>query len=52
MKLKATSKIKTRNHVALSPLLHKGGMHESEKPKSQHRRDRKDMRKQLRNIGI
>lgn len=52
MKLKATSKIKTRNHVALSPLLHKGGMYESEKPKSQHRRDRKDMKKQLRNIGI
>ncbi|WEV49467.1 hypothetical protein OZX61_03075 [Acinetobacter sp. ESL0695] len=52
MKLKETSKIKTRNHVALSPLLHKGGMHESEKPKSQHRRDRKDMKKQLRNIGI
>ncbi len=41
MKLKAMPKIKLRNPVALSPLLHKGGVHESEKPKATHRRERK-----------
>lgn len=35
-------KIKVRNQVALSPLLHKGGMHETEKPRAQHRRNRQD----------
>ena len=42
MKLKNMPKIKVRNHVALSPLLQKGGVHESEKPKAQHRKTRKD----------
>ncbi|GAB3041214.1 hypothetical protein GCM10027155_01570 [Acinetobacter apis] len=41
MKLKTPSCIKKRNHVALSPLLHKGGMHETEKPKALNRKDRK-----------
>lgn len=30
MKIKEMPKIKVRNQVALSPLLHKGGMHETE----------------------
>lgn len=47
MKLKDMSKIKARNPVALSPLLHKGGIHESEKPKAQHRKERKDTKKFL-----
>ncbi|MCU4401192.1 hypothetical protein KTH41_12865 [Acinetobacter pittii] len=40
-------KIKARNQVARSPLLHKGGMHETEKPRTQHRRDRQDTKQQL-----
>lgn len=40
MKLKAMPKIKVRNPVALSLLLQKGGIHETEKPHAQHRRDR------------
>ncbi len=31
MKIKEMPKIKVRNQVALSPLLHKGGMHETER---------------------
>ncbi|MFU0501368.1 hypothetical protein ACMZ5D_11810, partial [Acinetobacter baumannii] len=42
MKIKEMPKIKVRNQVALSPLLHKGGMHETEKPRAQHRRNRQD----------
>ena len=41
------SKVKARNHVALSPLLHKGGMHETERPRAQHRRERQTMKQQL-----
>lgn len=48
MKIKEMSKIKVRNQVTLSPLLHKGGMHETEKPRAQHRRDRQDTKQQLR----
>jgi len=48
MKIKEMPKIKVRNHVALSPLLQKGGMHETEKPRAQHRRDRQDTKQQLR----
>lgn len=48
MKIKEMSKIKVRNQVVLSPLLHKGGMHETEKPRAQHRRDRQDTKQQLR----
>ena len=44
MKLKQMPKIKVRNPVALSPLLHKGGVFEDEKPKAQHRRDRKQQK--------
>ncbi|MCG2573087.1 MULTISPECIES: hypothetical protein [Acinetobacter] len=47
MKLKNMPKIKARNPVALSPLLHKSGLHDSEKPKAQHRRDRKAMKCEL-----
>ena len=47
MKLKNMPKIKARNPVALSPLLHKSGLHDSEKPKVQHRRDRKAMKCEL-----
>jgi hypothetical protein len=47
MKLKNMPKIKARNPVALSPLLQKGGIHDSEKPKAQHRRDRKAMKCEL-----
>lgn len=47
MKLKKLPKVKARNQVALSPLLHKGGMHETEKPKTQHRRERKHTRQWL-----
>ncbi len=47
MKIKVMSKIKVRNQVALSPLLHKGGIHETEKPRAQHRRDRQDAKQQL-----
>ncbi|WP_171257520.1 hypothetical protein [Acinetobacter qingfengensis] len=47
MKLKQMPKIKVRNHVALSPLLHKGGVHESEKPKTVHRRERKQAKQLL-----
>ncbi|MBJ9722681.1 hypothetical protein I5515_12795 [Acinetobacter calcoaceticus] len=48
MKIKDMSKIKLRNQVALSPLLQKGGMHETEKPRAQHRKDRQDTRQLLR----
>ncbi|MDU6100224.1 MAG: hypothetical protein E6657_05475 [Acinetobacter sp.] len=48
MKIKEMPKIKVRNQVALSPLLHKGGMHETEKPRAQHRRDIQDTNQQLR----
>lgn len=41
MRLKAFPKIKVRNHVALSPLLHKGGIHDDDHPKKIHRRDRR-----------
>ncbi|KXZ65013.1 hypothetical protein [Acinetobacter venetianus] len=51
MKLKEMPKIKTRNPVAVSPLLKKGGIHESEKPQAQHRRDRQQAKQQL-NKGI
>lgn len=47
MKLKTMPKIKARNSVALSPLLHKGGVHETEKPRAQHRRDRQEAKQQL-----
>lgn len=50
MKIKEMPKIKARNHVALSPLLHKGGMHETEKPRAQHRRDRQDTKQQLKKV--
>ncbi|MFC3172051.1 hypothetical protein ACFOGQ_14560 [Acinetobacter vivianii] len=46
MKLKEMPKIKVRNPVALSPLLHKGGVHETE-PRAQHRRDRQNAKQQL-----
>lgn len=48
MKLKTLPKIKVRNHVALSPLLKKGGVFETEKPKAVHRRERKQTKQQLR----
>ncbi|WP_278395687.1 hypothetical protein [Acinetobacter venetianus] len=51
MKLKEMPKIKARNPVAVSPLLIKGGIHESEKPRAQHRRDRQQAKQQL-NKGI
>ncbi|MGN5763690.1 hypothetical protein ACNQO6_04985 [Acinetobacter calcoaceticus] len=47
MKLKPMPQIKVRNPVALSPLLHKGGVHETEKPRAQHRRDRQAAKQQL-----
>ncbi|WP_289353157.1 hypothetical protein [Acinetobacter baumannii] len=47
MKIKEMPKIKVRNQVTLSPLLHKGGMHETEKPRAQHRRNRQDTKQQL-----
>lgn len=47
MKLKAASKIQARNKVALSPLLQKGGLHETEQPRTQHRRDRKQSKQWL-----
>lgn len=47
MKIKEMPKIKVRNQVALSLLLHKGGMHETEKPRAQHRRNRQDTKQQL-----
>ncbi|MCH7310366.1 hypothetical protein [Acinetobacter sp. ANC 4805] len=47
MKLKKMPKIKVRNPVALSPLLQKGGVHESEKPKAQHRKARKEAKEFL-----
>ncbi len=48
MKLKDMPNIKIRNPVALSPLLHKGGVHETEKPKATHRRERKTSKQHLR----
>lgn len=48
MKLKQMPSIKVRNPIALSPLLHKGGIHETEKPKAVHRRERKTSKQQLR----
>lgn len=48
MKLKQMPSIKVRNPVALSPLLHKGGMHETEKPKAVHRKERKQQKLSLR----
>lgn len=48
MKIKAMPKIKVRNPVALSPLLHKGGVHETEKPKAVHRKVRKQQKLDLR----
>lgn len=50
MKLKAMPKIKVRNPVALSPLLHKGGVYETEKPHTIHRRERKQHKVGLRKI--
>lgn len=47
MKLKAMPKVKVRNPVALSPLLQKGGIYETEKPRAQHRRDRQQTKQQL-----
>jgi hypothetical protein len=47
MKLKPMPKIKIRNPVALSPLLQKGGIHESEKAQAQHRKSRKDAKQVL-----
>ncbi|WP_171194742.1 hypothetical protein [Acinetobacter sp. A47] len=47
MKLRPMPKIKLRNPVALSPLLHKGGVHETEQPRARHRRDRQQARQQL-----
>ena len=47
MKLKQMPKIKARNPVALSPLLHKGGIHATEKPRAQHRRERQNTKQQL-----
>lgn len=47
MKLKNTSQVRARNKVALSPLLHKGGLHETEQPRAQHRRDRKQAKQWL-----
>ena len=52
MKLKQLPKVKARNYVALSPLMQKGGMHETEKPKAQHRRDRKQTKQMLKHLGI
>lgn len=52
MKLKRMPKIKVRNHVALSPLLRKGGIHEDEKPKAQHRKSRKAAKQNLKNMVI
>ena len=51
MKIKAMPKIKVRNPVALSPLLKKGGIHETEKPRAQHRRNRQQIKQQL-NKGV
>ncbi|WP_165443227.1 hypothetical protein [Acinetobacter ihumii] len=51
MKLAKLSKVKVRNQVALSPLLHKGGLHETEKPKAQHRRERKQTRHWLKSTA-
>jgi len=51
MKLKEMPKIKARNPIAVSPLLKKDGIHESEKPRAQHRRDRQQAKQQL-NKGI
>lgn len=48
MKLKDMPKIKSRNLVALSPLLHKSGVFETEKPQATHRRERKASKHQLR----
>lgn len=47
MKLKALPTIKVRNHVALSPLLKKGGVHETEKPKAIHKRNRQKTKQML-----
>ena len=52
MKLKKRPKVKVRNHVSLSPLMKKGGIHETEKPKAQHRRDRKQSKQMLKHLGI
>ncbi|EFF81626.1 hypothetical protein HMP0015_2913 [Acinetobacter haemolyticus ATCC 19194] len=51
MKLKKMPQIKVRNPVAMSPLLKKGGVHETEKPRAQHRRNRQQTKQQL-NKGI
>ena len=48
MKLKNMQKIKARNPVARSPLLHKSGVFETEKPQATHRRERKASKHQLR----
>ncbi|MBJ9986307.1 hypothetical protein IAE19_12780 [Acinetobacter sp. S40] len=47
MKLAKLPNVKIRNQVALSPLMHKGGMHETEKPKAQHRRERQQTKQML-----
>ena len=47
MKLSKLPRVKVRNQVTLSPLLHKGGVHETEKPNAQHRRERKQTRQWL-----
>lgn len=52
MKLKNTSQIKARNKVVLSPLMHKGGLHETEQPRAQHRRDRKQTKHWLKQTNF
>lgn len=34
--------VKVRNHVALSPLLKKGGIHDKDNPKAYHRKERRE----------
>lgn len=38
---------KPRNQAALSPLLQKGGVFETQKPKAAHRRERRQSKQQL-----
>lgn len=48
IKLKGTAKAKFRNPLALNPLMHKGGVFVTEKPKAIRRRERRKYKQLLR----
>ncbi|MDF7675943.1 hypothetical protein PT286_04240 [Neisseriaceae bacterium ESL0693] len=48
IKLKGVAKAKIRNPLALNPLMHKGGVFVTEKPRAVQRRERRKYKQLLR----